>query len=61
MKNKKFNIQEGTNKIAVRGDRNNEFIRAYHNLPIELREELKKVLDVTIFDGYELSIFEWQE
>jgi len=61
MLNSKFKIENGVNKIAVRGDRKNEFIRAYHNLPKELREELKKVLDVTLFDGYELSIFEWQE
>ena len=59
--NKKFEITEGTNKIAVRGDRNNEFIRAYLDLPKELRNELNKVLDVTLFDGYNLSIFEHKE
>lgn len=56
----KFKIKEGTNKICVRGDRNNEFIRAYQNLPKELKEELKKVLDVTLFDDYELSIGEFR-
>ena len=57
----KFKVKTGTNKIAVRGDRNDPFIRAFMNLPKEQREELKKVLDVTLFDGYNLSVFEWKE
>jgi len=61
MSNNKFKIEEGTNKIAVRGDRNNEFIRAYMNLPKEQRIELDKVLQVTLFDGYKLSIYEWED
>ena len=56
----KFKIKENTNKICIRGDRNNEFIRAYQNLPKEMKEELKKVLDVALFDGYNLIISEWQ-
>ena len=56
----KFKIKEGTNKIAVRGDRNNEFIKAYQNLSKELQEELNKVLQVTLFDGYDLNIKEIQ-
>lgn len=57
----KFKIKEGINKIAVRGDRNNPFIKAYMDLPKDQRIELNKVLDVTLFDGYNLSIFEWEE
>ena len=56
--NTKFDIKEGTKKILVIGDRENEFIKAYQNLPIEFKEELKKVLCVTLFDGYNLSISE---
>lgn len=51
-------IKENTNKIMVRGDRNNEFIRAYQNLSKDFREELDKVLKVTLFDGYSLAISE---
>jgi hypothetical protein len=57
----KFKIKRGTNKICIRGDRNAPFIRAYLDLPKELRQELDKVLDVTLFDGYTLSIFEWED
>lgn len=53
-------IQKGTNKICVRGDRSIPFIKAYLDLPKELKQELNKVLDVTLFDGYTLSIFEWE-
>jgi len=61
MKKNLFEIEKGTNKIFVRGDRNNEFIKAYMDLPKEYRNELNKVLNVTLFDGYELSIFEMTE
>ena len=57
----KFKVKKGTNKIAVRGDRNNPFIKAYMDLPKDQRIELNKVLDVTLFDGYNLSVFEWKE
>ena len=57
----KFKIKEGINKIGVRGDRNNPFIKAYMDLPKEQRIELNKVLDFTLFDGYNLLIFEWEE
>lgn len=53
-------IKKGTNKICIRGDRNIPFIEVYLDLPKELRQELNKVLDVTLFDGYTLSIFEWE-
>lgn len=56
---KKFEIKEGTNKISIHGDRNNEFIKAYLSLSKESKEELGKVLDVTLFDGYNISIKEW--
>lgn len=56
--NQKFKIKEGTNKITIRGDRNNEFITAYQNLPKEYRDELNKVLNVTLFDGYNLAVYE---
>jgi len=31
------------------------------NLPKEQRIELDKVLQVTLFDGYNLSIYEWED
>lgn len=57
----KFKIKQGTNKISVRGDRNNEFIKAYMDLSQEQQEELNKVIDLTLFDGYTLSVGEWKE
>lgn len=58
--NTKFKINNNTNKILVRGDRDNEFIRAFLNLPKELQIELKKVIDLTLFDGYPLIITEYK-
>ena len=57
----KFKIKKGTNKIAIRGDRNDPLILAITQLPKEQRNELYKVIDLTLFDGYSLSIFEWSE
>lgn len=54
-------ISPETNKISVSGDRGNEFIRAYQGLPKSMREELDKVLIVTLWDGYPLTIEEIKE
>lgn len=54
-------ISPGTKKIAVNGDRASEFIRAYQGLPKSMREELGKVLIVTLWDGYSLTIEEIKE
>ena len=57
----KFKIKAGTNKIAIRGDRDHALIKAITDLPKEQRAELSKVIDLTLFDGYSLSVFEWQD
>ncbi len=57
----KFKIKPETNKIAIRGDRNHPLIMAIMDLPKEQQTELKKVIDLTLFDGYSLSVFEWQD
>lgn len=46
------------NRIAIFGDRNNEFMRAYQNLTKEQRNTLNKVLYVILMDGYPLNIYE---
>ena len=35
--------------------------KAYQHLPKEFRKELDKVLSVSLFDGYDLSIYEIKE
>ena len=53
-----MNIKAGTNKVWISGDRNHPLIAAYMDLPKEQQEELSKVIRVTLFDGYKLSINE---
>jgi len=57
----KFKIKAGTNKIAIRGDRKHPLIMAIMDLTKEQQAELSKVIDLTLFDGYDLNIFEWQD
>jgi len=56
---KKYEIENDTRKIMIRGDRDNALIKAIQDLPKEQQEELYKVINVTLFDGYPLSVFEW--
>ena len=52
---------EATNKIAIKGDRNEPIIVAIQNIQIkypELYKELAKVIDYELWDGYSLSIHE---
>ena len=55
---------EAKNKIAIRGDINEPFIVALTDLMIQNREfydELKKVIDVELWDGYDLDIREEED
>ena len=52
---------EATNKIAVKGDRNEPIIVAIQDIRIhhpELYRELSKVIDYELWDGYPLMIHE---
>lgn len=52
---------EATNKIAIKGDRNEPIIAAIQDIQIkhpELYKELAKVIDYELWDGYSLSIHE---
>lgn len=52
---------EATNKIAIRGDRNEPIIKAIQSIQIhqpDLYSELKKVIDYELWDGYSLTIHE---
>ena len=52
---------EAKNKIAIKGDRNEPIISAIQDLRIhypEFHKELKKVIDVELWDGYPLVIYE---
>lgn len=52
---------EATNKIAIKGDRNEPIIAAIQNIRIqmpELYKELSKVIDYELWDGYSLTIRE---
>lgn len=57
----KTNKVESTNKIAIKGDRNEPLISAIQWLSIqhpEFHKELSKVIDVELWDGYPLQIYE---
>ena len=52
---------EAVNKIAITGDRNNPFITALQDIEVKnpkLYKELNKVIDLELWDGYSLSIYE---
>ena len=52
---------EATNKIAIKGDRNEPIIAAIQDIQIkhpELYKELNKVIDYELWDGYSLMIHE---
>ena len=52
------------NKIAIKGDRNEPIISAIQWLRIqhpEFHKELSKVIDVELWDGYPLVIYEERE
>ena len=52
---------EATNKITIKGDRNEPIISAIQWLRIqnpEFHKELSKVIDVELWDGYPLVIYE---
>lgn len=52
---------EATNKIAIKGDRNEPLIKAIQDIEIkepELYRELSKVIDYELWDGYKLMIHE---
>ena len=55
---------EAKNKIAIRGDRNEPIIVALTDLMLQNREfydELKKVIDIELWDGYNLDIREEED
>ncbi len=55
---------EAKNKIAIRGDRNEPIIVALTDLMLQNREfydELKKVIDIELWDGYALDIREEED
>ncbi len=57
----KTNKVEATNKIAIKGDRNELIIAAIQSIQInnpELYKELNKVIDYELWDGYPLMIAE---
>lgn len=57
----KANKVEATNKIAIKGDRNEPIIAAIQDIRInhpELYNELNKVIDYELWDGYSLMIHE---
>ena len=52
---------EVTNKVAIKGDRNEPIIKAIQDIQInhpELYKELSKVIDYELWDGYSLMIHE---
>lgn len=52
---------EATNKVAIKGDRNEPIIIAIMDIRIkrpELYRELAKVIDIELWDGYSLMIHE---
>lgn len=55
---------EAINKIAIKGDRNEPIISAIQWLRIQypdFHKELSKVIDVELWDGYPLAIYEERE
>ena len=52
---------ESTNKIAIKGDKNEPIIKAIQDIQINhpnLYRELSKVIDYELWDGYSLMIHE---
>lgn len=57
----KANKVKAVNKIAIKGDRNEPIIAAIQTIQIhqpDLYEELSKVIDYELWDGYPLTIRE---
>lgn len=54
----RFDIQEGTKIVVIRGGKNHSFVKSYLELPEEFKSEISKVVEVIVRDNLPMTMDE---